>query len=161
MLMVQTVRNEAGRRFTSSPPHMAKYAEEWIANGNTKFYTRIYSVPNPRAAVVFVHGFIEHIGRCVSQLLPVVGQHIEHVCTAMTMLFPSLRKLVFPLSVSTNAGKTRPAYSRNLTLIAILLVSIILSQSGMAVPLLIRAAVRLAPTERLPGRNSWQTLNSS
>lgn len=50
--------------------HMAKYTEEWIANGNTKFYTRIYSVPNPKAAVVFVHGFIEHIGRCVSPLLP-------------------------------------------------------------------------------------------
>jgi len=42
---------------------MAKYTEEWIANGNTKFYTRIYSVPNPKAAVVFIHGFIEHIGR--------------------------------------------------------------------------------------------------
>jgi len=61
--------------------YMAKYTEEWIANGNTKFYTRIYSVPNPKAAVVFVHGFIEHIGRCVSLPLPIVGlaQISEHV----------------------------------------------------------------------------------
>ena len=69
---------EAGHRLVSHS-RMAKYTEEWIANGNTKFYTRIYSVPNPKAAVVFVHGFIEHIGRCVSLLLPRVEPLSEHV----------------------------------------------------------------------------------
>jgi len=49
-----------------SHSHMAKYTEEWVANGDTKFYTRIYSAPKPKAAVVFVHGFIEHIARCAS-----------------------------------------------------------------------------------------------
>ena len=64
---------------------MTKYTEEWIANGDTKFYTRIYSVPDPKAAVVFVHGFIEHIGRYVSLLLPAQGSALttfysyEHV----------------------------------------------------------------------------------
>ncbi len=69
---------EAGPRLASHSI-MAKYTEEWVTNGNTKFYTRIYSVPNPKAAVVFVHGFIEHIGRCNSLLLPIVEQHSEQV----------------------------------------------------------------------------------
>ena len=42
------------------------YSEAWVAGPNsTQFYTRTYEpTPNPiKAAVVFIHGFAEHIGR--------------------------------------------------------------------------------------------------
>jgi len=42
------------------------YSEAWLAGPNsTQFYTRTYEpTPNPvKAAVVFIHGFAEHIGR--------------------------------------------------------------------------------------------------
>jgi hypothetical protein len=45
---------------TSTPSH----TEEWLTGPRkTSFYTRLYSPPNPRAALVFAHGFIEHVGR--------------------------------------------------------------------------------------------------
>lgn len=41
------------------------YTESWLVGPqSTKFYTRTYLPPSqPKAAVVFVHGFAEHIGR--------------------------------------------------------------------------------------------------
>jgi len=65
----------ARRPFTSFFPAFQKnirgmssqtYSEAWLAGPNsTKFYTRTYEpTPNPaRAAIVFIHGFAEHIGR--------------------------------------------------------------------------------------------------
>jgi len=44
-----------------------KYTESWLAGPrSTQFYTRTYLPPSqkkPHAAVVFLHGFAEHIGR--------------------------------------------------------------------------------------------------
>ena len=41
-----------------------QYVEDWIVGPeDTKFYTRTYDVQNPKAHVVFVHGFQEHIAR--------------------------------------------------------------------------------------------------
>ncbi|KAH9889377.1 lysophospholipase [Cubamyces lactineus] len=46
---------------TSAPP---PFAEAWLPGyDGTQFYTRTYSAPSPRAVVLFVHGFAEHIGR--------------------------------------------------------------------------------------------------
>ena len=41
------------------------YTESWLVGPqSTKFYTRTYSPPSqPKAVVVFLHGFAEHIGR--------------------------------------------------------------------------------------------------
>lgn len=43
------------------------YTETWLAgppSGSTKFYTRTYRpTSSPKAVIVFVHGFAEHIGR--------------------------------------------------------------------------------------------------
>ncbi|KAK7472395.1 hypothetical protein VKT23_000510 [Stygiomarasmius scandens] len=40
------------------------YTESWLAGPqNTKFYTRLYTCPSPKALLVFVHGFAEHVGR--------------------------------------------------------------------------------------------------
>ncbi|KAF8342951.1 alpha beta-hydrolase [Cantharellus anzutake] len=43
------------------------YTEAWVSGrDNTNFYTRAYSLPygiKPVAHIVFIHGFIEHIGR--------------------------------------------------------------------------------------------------
>ncbi|THH14127.1 hypothetical protein EW146_g6166 [Bondarzewia mesenterica] len=42
------------------------YVETWITGPlSTSFYTRLYTPPSapPRGAIVFVHGYIEHIGR--------------------------------------------------------------------------------------------------
>jgi len=42
------------------------YTEAWLAGPrNTQFYTRRYDAPTspPKAVLVFMHGFIEHIGR--------------------------------------------------------------------------------------------------
>lgn len=45
---------------SSEPP----FTEAWRAGPqSTQFYTRTYTAPSPKAALVFVHGFIEHIGR--------------------------------------------------------------------------------------------------
>jgi acylglycerol lipase len=45
----------------------ATYVETWVPGwDNTNFYTRSYTLPGgatPRAHIVFIHGFIEHIGR--------------------------------------------------------------------------------------------------
>lgn len=43
----------------------APYTESWLAGPrNTKFYTRQYTPTSPpKALLVFMHGFIEHIGR--------------------------------------------------------------------------------------------------
>ncbi|KAF8911546.1 Alpha/Beta hydrolase protein [Gymnopilus junonius] len=42
-----------------------QHAEHWLTGPNsTQFYARTYTPPNsPKAAVVFVHGFAEHVGR--------------------------------------------------------------------------------------------------
>lgn len=40
------------------------YVEQWIPGfGGHQFYTRTYASRSPRAVVLFVHGFAEHIGR--------------------------------------------------------------------------------------------------
>jgi alpha-beta hydrolase superfamily lysophospholipase len=45
---------------TSSLP----YTEEWITGPHsTSFYTRLYTPSAPKAALVFAHGFVEHVGR--------------------------------------------------------------------------------------------------
>ena len=42
----------------------AAFEESWLAGpGGTKFYTRIYKADQPKAVLVFLHGFAEHIGR--------------------------------------------------------------------------------------------------
>jgi acylglycerol lipase len=42
----------------------SEYVEEWITGPkSSKFYTRKYQAEVPKAVVVFVHGFCEHIGR--------------------------------------------------------------------------------------------------
>jgi acylglycerol lipase len=43
----------------------ADFTESWLAGpSSTSFYTRTYTPATPqRAALVFVHGFVEHIGR--------------------------------------------------------------------------------------------------
>lgn len=44
----------------SSPP----YTEAWLtSHSNTKLYTRTYAAAEPKAVLVFVHGFCEHVGR--------------------------------------------------------------------------------------------------
>ena len=50
----------------SSPPAAPAYTEAWLPGPeNTQFYTRTYPAASspPRAIVLFVHGFAEHIGR--------------------------------------------------------------------------------------------------
>ncbi|KAL0955746.1 hypothetical protein HGRIS_001961 [Hohenbuehelia grisea] len=45
---------------------MAEFIESWLTGAQqTQFYTRTYPAagPSPKAVVVFVHGFAEHIGR--------------------------------------------------------------------------------------------------
>ncbi|KAF9501318.1 lysophospholipase [Pleurotus eryngii] len=43
---------------------MAEFVEAWLAGPNaTQFYTRTYPAASPKAVVVFLHGFAEHIGR--------------------------------------------------------------------------------------------------
>ena len=41
------------------------YEESWVPGGEDllRFYTRIYLARNPLAALIFVHGFTEHISR--------------------------------------------------------------------------------------------------
>jgi hypothetical protein len=40
------------------------YTESWLSGPkDCQFYTRTYKADEPKAVVVFVHGFIEHIGR--------------------------------------------------------------------------------------------------
>ncbi|KAI0821034.1 lysophospholipase [Irpex lacteus] len=47
------------------PPVAGKdYIEAWLPGvGGTQFYTRTYPATFPRAIVLFVHGFAEHVGR--------------------------------------------------------------------------------------------------
>lgn len=48
----------------SSTNTMAELVEAWLAGPNaTQFYTRTYPAASPKAVVVFLHGFAEHIGR--------------------------------------------------------------------------------------------------
>jgi len=53
--------------FTSTAMSNLPYSEAWLAGPNlTQFYTRTYTPTPPvstKAAIVFVHGFAEHIGR--------------------------------------------------------------------------------------------------
>jgi acylglycerol lipase len=43
---------------------MSTYAESWISGPHsTQIYTRTYKANSPKAVLVFLHGFIEHIGR--------------------------------------------------------------------------------------------------
>jgi acylglycerol lipase len=40
------------------------FTEQWLVGPqSTKFYTRTYSASSPKAALVFIHGFAEHIDR--------------------------------------------------------------------------------------------------
>ena len=40
------------------------YTEAWLpGHDGIKFYTRTYAAANPQAAVIFMHGFAEYIGR--------------------------------------------------------------------------------------------------
>ena len=42
----------------------APFEESWLAGpAGTKFYTRTYKADQPKALLVFVHGFAEHVGR--------------------------------------------------------------------------------------------------
>jgi acylglycerol lipase len=42
----------------------APYTESWLTGPrSTKIYSRTYKAENPKAILVFVHGFGEHIGR--------------------------------------------------------------------------------------------------
>lgn len=42
----------------------ATFEEAWLpGHDGVKFYTRTYAASSPRAVIVFVHGFSEHIGR--------------------------------------------------------------------------------------------------
>lgn len=43
---------------------MSTISEAWITGPqSTEFYTRTYLAASPKAALVFIHGFAEHIGR--------------------------------------------------------------------------------------------------
>lgn len=45
----------------------ALYTAEWLEGpGGHRFYTRTFSATQPKAAVIFVHGFADHIGRYTS-----------------------------------------------------------------------------------------------
>ncbi|KAI0648797.1 lysophospholipase [Trametes meyenii] len=45
-------------------PGMPAFEEAWLAGyDGTQFYTRTYPADSPRAVLLFVHGFSEHIGR--------------------------------------------------------------------------------------------------
>jgi acylglycerol lipase len=40
------------------------FEENWLTGpAGTKFYTRTYKADQPKALLVFVHGFAEHVGR--------------------------------------------------------------------------------------------------
>lgn len=40
------------------------FTEAWLAGPqSTQFYTRKYASTTPKAALVFIHGFAEHVGR--------------------------------------------------------------------------------------------------
>lgn len=40
------------------------FEEQWLTGpAGTRFYTRIYRADQPKALLVFVHGFAEHVGR--------------------------------------------------------------------------------------------------
>ena len=42
----------------------AAFEESWVTGpAETKFYTRSYKADQPKALLVFVHGFAEHVGR--------------------------------------------------------------------------------------------------
>ncbi|KAJ8520199.1 hypothetical protein ONZ45_g2970 [Pleurotus djamor] len=54
---------------------MAEYIDAWLAGPNaTQFYTRTYPAASPKAAVVFLHGFAEHIGR-YTHVHPLLAQN--------------------------------------------------------------------------------------
>ncbi|KAI3618823.1 putative lysophospholipase [Moniliophthora roreri] len=51
------------------------YTESWLPGPqNTSFYTRLYTPSSPKAAVVFIHGFAEHVGR-YNHIHPLFPQH--------------------------------------------------------------------------------------
>lgn len=42
----------------------AEYVEQWLPGyDGTQFYTRTYAASSPKAVLLFVHGFAEHVGR--------------------------------------------------------------------------------------------------
>lgn len=54
---------------------MSDYAEAWLAGPqSTQFYTRTYNATSPKAVVVFIHGFAEHVGR-YTHIHPRFPQH--------------------------------------------------------------------------------------
>ncbi|KAH8103271.1 lysophospholipase [Cristinia sonorae] len=49
---------------TAATDSALPYTEAWIAGPNAhQFYTRTYAASPPRAVIIFVHGFGEHVGR--------------------------------------------------------------------------------------------------
>ncbi|KAF5355573.1 hypothetical protein D9758_006339 [Tetrapyrgos nigripes] len=49
---------------SSSASGSLPYTESWLEGPQaTKFYTRLYNPSSPKALVVFIHGFAEHVGR--------------------------------------------------------------------------------------------------
>jgi pimeloyl-ACP methyl ester carboxylesterase len=54
--------------FTSTTMSNLPYSEAWLAGpSSTQFYTRTYTpLESTKAAIVFVHGFAEHVGRYTS-----------------------------------------------------------------------------------------------
>jgi len=49
---------------SESGPSSTKYTEAWLAGfDGHQFYTRTYAASTPKAVVLFVHGFAEHVGR--------------------------------------------------------------------------------------------------
>jgi len=54
-----TVTSRPAPTMTSTP-----FEESWLTGpAGTKFYTRTYKADQPKALLVFVHGFAEHVGR--------------------------------------------------------------------------------------------------
>ena len=51
------------------------YSEAWLAGpSSTQFYTRTYTPESTKAAIVFVHGFAEHVGR-YTHFHPLLSAH--------------------------------------------------------------------------------------
>ncbi|KAG6813755.1 hypothetical protein H0H92_007707 [Tricholoma furcatifolium] len=71
-LRLKLVRQLTQNRMSSPPV----FTESWLPGPkDTQFYTRTYAPNNrPKAAVVFIHGFAEHIGR-YTHFHPLLSQH--------------------------------------------------------------------------------------
>lgn len=64
LLLRRTATPPSPNMSTSSSPTPRTFTEAWLpGHDGTKFYTRTYPAPSPRAVLLFVHGFAEHLGR--------------------------------------------------------------------------------------------------